>query len=210
MNELTLTNRALRNAKLDTIDSLDDLNDVAAYCRENMQDFIDEMLSEHDWGFARVRKSLIQTTVMFSDWDYAFDLPDDMIKKQTFVITDQNHRQYELTEEDYEVFNDDSSADGNSARVAFNREDIDIVYTKRITVVSRLPYYFANALAYLYAYYLGTAFGGAERAGWAYQMYSQKELQRAIGQDHDLKRKSIKGERELTGEPLVYDPWGFR
>ena len=209
MNELSLTNRALRNAKLDTIDSLDDTNSVAAYCRENMQSFIDEMLSEKYWGFARKRISLNRLTITFSDWDYAFDLPDDLIELEALTIKDYNHREYPLEASDYEIFNDETTPDTDAGRVACNHEEIDCVYTKQITVVARLPNYFSIALSYLYAYYLATAFGGAERAGWAYQMYTAVELPKAIGKDNQMKRHNVKGSSELTNTDVIYDPYGY-
>ena len=199
MNELTLTNRALRLAKLDTIESLDDTGPIPAYCRENLQSFIDESLSDMDWSFAKTRKPLIRLELSYADWEYVFDVPDDMIRWEHLVLPGGNHRTESLENEEFEFFNDDSLPDKAKVRLATNMEELEMVYTKRITVVPRLPDYFTNALSYLYAYYLATSFGGIERANWAFQTYIAKE-QIANIQDRKIQRKNVKGQSVLVSE----------
>lgn len=207
MNELTLTNRALRDAKLDTIDSLDDTDKVSAYCRENLQEFIDEVLSEHPWGFARKQQALNQLTVGYGEWDFTFDMPDDMINFQGLFPTGQDWKQYSLLTDQYEIFNDESSSDGAYGRVASHEEYLSLVYTKRITTVAFLPQYFTLALEYLMAFNLATTFGGAERAAWAYAMYFNTRLPWAVEKDNERRRPNVKGTATLLTEDFVQDPW---
>lgn len=211
MTDVTLVNRALRQAKLDTIDSLDDENEVAAYCKGNLPLVITEGLTEHDWGFARKRVVLLQLVgIDYSSWDYIYDMPDDMIQPQHFVPHDVDHRDYELTEEQYEVFENSETADRASGRVGCNEEELDLVYTKMMSVVPHFPYYFAEALTYLLGYHLASTFGGTERANQALTIWIQEKLPWAIGKDNNRKRNNVKGESSLTTDyGYLYDPYGY-
>ncbi len=210
MTEVTLANMALRAAKLTTIDSLDDTNELASYIKEIFPDVIKEQLGEHLWGFARKTNPMTLLVDTFEDWAYLHDNPDDMVMPERYYPTGYNYKTQFLAAEQYEVIHNMTSADRASGRIASNEENLSIVYTKYFREIAYYPLYFAQALSYLLAYYLAQNFGGQERASWAYQMWSTLKLPWAIGKDQDRGRENVKGEATLTSETAVYDPWGFR
>jgi hypothetical protein len=210
MTEVQLANRALRHAKLSTIESLDDQGDVQAYIREELQSVIDEGLESYDWTFARERTTLNQIDVEYSTWLYVYDLPDGMIVPRIFTRPDVDHRFYSLKEDDYELFYNRETADKASQRMACNQETMDLVYTRRITVVPYLPDYFARAIAYLLAFYLANTFGGQERSTWASQYWETIAQPKAADRDKMFRAPSVRGESELVDPDAVfYDPYGL-
>jgi len=211
MTDLTLTNRALRQAKLDTIDSLDANNHIAAYCRENIQLMIDEGLSEHNWNFAKKRTTLHGLTGLeYNDWLYFFDLPDDMIQPIKYVPTGSDHKRIWLEESEYEIFENTEVADRASGRLATNEPYMDLLYTKRLTAVTLMPSYFADAVSYLFAYHLSNTFGGQDRADKAFMMWMQVKLPWAIAKDNKRRRHNVEGRKTLTQDDgYIHDPYGY-
>ena len=209
MTEVTMANRALSLAKLNTIDSLDDNNEIAAYCRETLPLLIREGLSEHEWGFAKKRTALARLTITYSDWLYVFDLPDDMVQPRYY--TPEGGTEYNiLSEQEYEIFENSDSADRASGRMACNEPAVDLVYTKMMSQIIAFPQYFADALGYLFGYYLSMTFGGLDRANAIYGMWMERMLPRAIEKDHDRKRRNVRGEKTLTSDAGdIYDPFGY-
>jgi hypothetical protein len=87
---------------------------------------------------------------------------------------------------------------------------MDLVYTRRMSVVPAFPYYFAEALTYLFAYHLANTFSGQERANSAMGMWMREKLPWAIGKDNNRKRRNVRGERTLlTDNAHYYDPFGY-
>ena len=197
MNELELVNRSLRFARLDTIESLDDEGAVPTYCRENLQFAVDELLGIGDWhwSFARVATDLVQLPMQFRNWEYVYDMPDDLIKYEKFL-----YKNVQVSEENFELFNNDDLSDRGYSRIATNYEELECVYTKRITVINKLPQYFQRALSYLFAYYLAETFTGTERSMYLYAMYNDREKGLAIASDRAMETKSVKGEYSLLDE----------
>lgn len=211
MTDVLLTNRALRQAKLDTIDSLDDDTAIASYCKETLPLVIEEGLTEHDWGFARKRTTLLElATITYGNWLHVFDDPDDMVQPQKYLPTGSDPEIAALLEEEYEIFENSELADRASGRIACNEPNLDLIYTKRMTVIPHLPYYFAEAITYLFAYHLSSTQGGSERADRSMAMWIQQKLPWAIGKDNDRRRNNVKGISTLTTDDAhFYDPFGY-
>ncbi len=209
MTDVMLANQALRLAKLTKIDSLDDSNENASYLKDWFPEHIKEILGEHHWNFAKRTKQLTELNIDFNQWDYVFDLPDDMVHSYRYYPTGYDYNKNFLSTDQFEVFGNTTLADAQSERVATNEADLSLVYTKYIREIPYFPREVADALSYLMAYYLATSFGGAERAAWAYQMYTDRKLPYAIGKDHDMQRDNIQGVATLLTDDII-DPWNYR
>jgi hypothetical protein len=210
MTTTDLVNRSLRHAKQNIVESIDDRTEQAIYCKSNIQFMIDEVLQQHEWGFARKRASLLLLpNVTFANWLYAFDMPDDMIQLHFLVLPLVDHRQNHLWEEQYEIFENTETADRATGRIATNEPELDMVYTKKIEIVEHLPYYFADAVSYLLGYHLADTFGGTERAGILFQMFNQQALPKAIARDRQVGRQSLRGLNTFTSDGVL-DSWKLR
>ncbi len=191
MTENVLANRALRHAKLTTIESVDEDSPHAALIREILPDVISEGVEEKfDWSFCRRRKALSMIPALtFSEWLYSYSLPDDMVQLRHVMLPDSETA---LTEEEYELFEYRDDADRSGSRLASDYDELDVRYVGRIRSVPDMPLYFANAIAWLLAHYLADHFGGSERTAFCHQMY-QGVIRVARQKDEQRQRQSVKG-----------------
>ncbi len=81
MDALGIANTALRMLSERAIASFDVDSTAARVCLLNFQPAIDEVTSEFEWTFARARAGLIRDadTPNYTEYSYAYTLPDDMI-----------------------------------------------------------------------------------------------------------------------------------
>lgn len=198
MDSLTLINRGMRHAKLAPLRSIDQNGDQAAEARELIPLAIREAL-EQDWNWTFAKRRVALTLVpdaTYAEWEYLFDLPDDVVQVRALYDTGST------TPKDpdlYEFLRNRDDADRAETRVAMDVDECDVVYTGMLTVVPDLPMYFANAVAWLMAYYMADAFAGTERAAYCYEMYMMK-IREARARDHQRITPNVKGEYTLVDE----------
>lgn len=204
MTRTELANRALRHAKLSTINSLNDDTETAAYINEIFNDTSKEALTDgnFDWAFARRRRTLNQVVVTFGEWTYAHDLPDDMAQLQKLIPTDYKE-DYALPADQYRMFEYRDDADRSGIRVASEHENLDAQYIGLVISVPYMPIGFANALSWLLGYYLADAFGTTERAVYCKAIYEQ-EIKKAKVQSQKKDFPGRKGAFTLIGESDAY------
>jgi hypothetical protein len=197
MTKAVLVNRALRHANLTTIESTDEDNDISAFIAEEFDEIVEEALNagNFDWPQARRRRTLLQISQTWGNWQYAFDLPDDMVQLHFLVQTDANETDT-LAEWEYALFEYRDDADRSGIRVATDYPELDAIYTGHLTSVPYMSNPFAIAVSWLLAHHLSDAFGGAERSAYCYSMYTQK-INEAKAHDHRKEHPSVRGEYTL-------------
>lgn len=193
MTKDVLVNRALRHAKLTEIESVDDDNELSAFISNEFDAIVEEALDagNFDWPQARRRRSLHLITETWGEWEYAHDLPDDMVQLHGLVEPDTAEK-FTLSEYEYALFEYRDDADRSGIRVASHHEELDAIYTGLLTSVPYMSLPFAIAVSWLLAHHLSDAFGSAERSVYNYQMYTQK-INEAKAHDHKKEHPSVKG-----------------
>ena len=197
MTETVLANRALRHAKLTTIESADEDTPHASFIREILPDVLSEGIEEKfDWTFCRRRKALSMIPdLTFSTWLYSYSLPDDMVQLRHVCVPDSEQT---LEESEYEMFEYRDDADRSGSRLASDYTELDLRYVGRIRSIPDIPLYFANAISWLLAYYLADHFGGTERAVYCFSTY-RETMRIARAKDDQRNRQSKQGSYTPTG-----------
>lgn len=75
---VAICNRALDEIGTQAIQSLNDNTPTSKVCARQYQAALEEMLAEGEWGFAKRRAILVETTNDRTDDGFAFSLPNDM------------------------------------------------------------------------------------------------------------------------------------
>lgn len=89
-----ICNSALTILGAEPISSLDENSKTARQCNLNYPLVRDELLEDHYWNFAMKRASLAQiaTYVADSDWSYAYELPNDVVRVRKMINADTQNR----------------------------------------------------------------------------------------------------------------------
>ncbi len=149
-NDIGICNYGLTLLSTSTIESFTQNDENARKCNAVYTFIRDELLEDHDWGFAREEASLalLATSPTTEDWEYAHQLPVDCIAVR--------HMESDLL---YKVVSD---------TVYTNHTSPKIIYTKQVTDPGKFSKLFATALGARIAATL--AFGITQNAAAADRM----------------------------------------
>lgn len=79
--DIDICNKALLKLGESTISSFDDGTEVASTCGTIYPDYVKSLISAYNWSFARQKVQLAKlTTAPVLDYDYAYQLPSDMLR----------------------------------------------------------------------------------------------------------------------------------
>ena len=168
-NQTEICNLALIDMGEPQINSIEDqgkapetLNAVWSHC-------LNDVMSEHDWHFAREWASLAVDSTFDSpddDFEYAYQLPADFLRMAESV---------KLTKESYSVC---------GTHLLSNTEDLKIRYIKLVEDPTKYPPNFVNALVarLIVASFTNIANRASKSMDWVAR-YEQLVLPKAIFQD---------------------------
>lgn len=113
------------------IQAITENTQAAILCKALWDTWVDEVLSEHDWSFARKWIALAEDaayTFLDSRYDTAYNLPGDFIR---FTRTETSRENFER----------------RGAHLVSNNDALEIEYIYRLKDYPKYPIYFVNALA---------------------------------------------------------------
>lgn len=147
-NSVAICNMALgRIGHRQSIVALADATTEARACSRFYDDSLDFVLASHTWRFATRRAELtLLEDVERSGWLYAYEMPADCVADR-YLWAGQRPDQTPVEGRiPYELEHDD---DGDGRLVLLSdAEDVELVYTARITHVPLYPPHFVDALAW--------------------------------------------------------------
>jgi|GEM_PF-5818681 len=117
MTTLELANRALRILGEPKLSSFADNGSVSAVINDLFEQTFNLMLKEEDWYWARKRAELVEDTLLthYSEWEYVFDLPTDLLQIRSVTNQIKEEIPYEVEQghlfTNFPAFTD---ADGNN------------------------------------------------------------------------------------------------
>jgi hypothetical protein len=148
MNPTSICNQALIRIGEPRITSLTELTTPARSCNEFYEPTRDEVLSGHDWNFARKRAELseISDAPLFG-WEHQFQLPSDCLR-----VRQLNAFQEDEARPSWEV---------ESGRLLTDEDTAQIIYTFRQTDTTLYSPLFIDALSLKLAIKLCTLLTGS-------------------------------------------------
>jgi len=141
-SETAIANEALFLCGADSITDIDSTTDQNAIIVNTVFDAVrDELLSKHDWAFADVVVQLSADTLVdnYTPYDYAYDLPTDIIRLINLVAYAETSPTYE--DQPYEPYL------MRANHLYTDETPCWIRYTAQITDVTEFPHWFGRALA---------------------------------------------------------------
>lgn len=169
MNQTEICNLALIEMGEPQINSIDDLGKAPETLKAVWSHCLNDVMSEHDWHFARQWVSLAVDSTFDSpdgDFEYAYQLPADFLRMAESV---------KLTKEYYSVI---------GTHILSNTEDLKIRYIKIVEDTTKYPAHFINALVarLIVASYTNIANRASKSMDWVAR-YEQLVLPKAISKD---------------------------
>jgi hypothetical protein len=153
MNEVNVCNLALAYAGNDRgIDSLDETNPSARYCKLLYPQIRDGMLREFAWNWATRKAALAVLTDTFDGWDYAYALPADCMT--LIALEDEDNTPGVFYE--WEI----RAGSGSTVAICTDLEDAYGRYTRAVTDCNMMDTAFVDALTYRLASRLAMALSG--------------------------------------------------
>lgn len=141
-SSIEICNIALSQIGANVIQSFDSPTKEARTCKLLYASLRDEVLSDHDWNFARKRINLALSTETSSEWDFCYQLPIDCLAVRKIVNPDGDEATMRIP---FEVA---SNASGNRKLLLCNEENAELVYTARIEDANMYDALFVKALSY--------------------------------------------------------------
>lgn len=128
----------------------------AAACRRFYEQSRDEVLEDFDWPFAETRVSLnLVTSNPNTDWLYSYQYPSDAVRLIKIPSGIRNDTQDSRIP--YKVVH------GTSGKLIYtDQQDAELIYTKRVTDVSRYTAKFRMALSLKIAGYIAARVTGGD------------------------------------------------
>lgn len=165
------------------IQSLDsDKGQEAASCRQFYEIARDEVLENFPWPFAQTQEALaLVSENPTPEWTYAYQYPSNasnIVKIPSGAMLDSNN-----TRIPYKIVY------GDSGKLIYtNQRDAEVIYTKRVTDVSRFSATFTIALSFKIAGYIaatvtgGDPFSLKEKADKSYRMIINQARNNALNE----------------------------
>lgn len=172
-----ICNKAIARVGGELITDIDtDTSNEATWCNALWDDIVDEILTMYDWSFARALKELTADgTDPDFEYDYRYALPSDPYCLRVRELYDNTS--------DYKI---------HGRYIHTDAEEVELIYTKRITSVTEFSPLFINALATLLA---------ARIAGVMDQQKLARELEVVfLTQDLPMAKWEDAGEQSLNEE----------
>jgi len=138
-SKVGIANHALTLIGERTINSFEDGTAEANFVSRRYDDIRDELLRQHNWGFATKRQKLAQSaTAPVFEYDYAYQLPSDFIRSIAIYGDDGGNSMI-----DYRVVGE---------TIQTSSQEVWMTYVGRVDDPNQMPVDFRSALAYMLAY----------------------------------------------------------
>ena len=148
-SEVEICNLALNHLGGYRIQSLEDRNKQANFCKNLYPSLRDTVLEAHDWTFARKRITLaLLSDESFDGWTYAYQLPNDCLNPRLIHNSVSNSEQDKI---EFELVGNEAK---NRRIILTNQVDAVLIYTAQTTDANMFSATFKDALAWLMASYL--------------------------------------------------------
>jgi len=159
MTDVQICNVGLAMLGLKRISSLTSDQREAVACNLHYQSSVNEILAEHEWGFAKKRATLAQSAdTNLTGYDYLYTLPSDMVR---LIALDEDG---ELVTE-YAV---------EGGKVAADSETLRALYVAEVSDPNRFPPQVARTISMLLAYNLAIEF--QQSRSLSSDMYTQYRM----------------------------------
>jgi hypothetical protein len=164
-SKTNIANMALRHVGVSLtvadVDLTSDRSAQARACREFYDNARDEVLRDFNWHFARRRSALTGLAPVLSDpsseWQYSYRLPSDLVAMRRVLNGLGVRYDTELGRIPYELSGDDSGQLLLTDYLTATGDPLVVVYTARVTDVTKYPADFAQALALLLGGYIAAS-----------------------------------------------------
>lgn len=140
-----ICNRALLRVGVTRfIESLDDETAEGQACNELFESSRDAVLSSSPWKFATKRSDLgVLTSVEREEWEFVYNLPTDCLVPRYIGIESK------ITSATQRIpFDLESNDAGDGQILVTDLEDAQLIYTARVTIPTKWPALFIDALAW--------------------------------------------------------------
>jgi hypothetical protein len=145
-SEVQMCNLALSRIGEEPISAIDEGGNKANLCQTYYTTIRDELLSNHDWGFARKRRALaLLSEDAVGRWTYTYQMPVDCLKPRFVEYGGRQDTPFRI--------------EGDT--ILTNTEDAVLVYTYRITDTTKFSTDFTVALWTRLAAEICPALGGS-------------------------------------------------
>lgn len=182
----------LRVGQGQTLDSLDESTAEAQACDALYEHSRDSVLAAMPWRFATRRATLaLLEDVERDGWDLVYTAPADCLATRYLYPGTRNPGSDELTPFALE------DEDGEGPVILTDLEDAVLVYTAKVTVVTRFPPLFVDALAWRLASELALALPIKPQVGLAMEQNYQRALARAAAADMNQGQGDLPADSEF-------------
>ena len=163
-----ICNKAIARVGGELISNIDsDTSNEASWCNTLWDDIVDEILTMYEWSFARTYAELTADgTDPDFEYDYRYALPSDPYCLKVRELYDNTS--------DYKI---------HGRYIYTNAEEVDLIYTKRITSVTDFSPLFISALATLLAAKVAGVMGNTKLASELEVVFLTQSLPMAKWED---------------------------